>query len=977
MKLKKVLCAISLALCATTCATAAATVFAETAPPVKATALAPSDLWLETKGITVQSNVEMPDYCKSGLLQTGYAVTDVKPITEKDLQDWEKNGVKVTTETESELLYFKNVIDIDGFTSEDHLIDIMPLTSIRATSRDMAGLRIWLYDADDESNWIRINLNAVNITSTTGTYVSVTTSTGFTGGYRWGNQADLELNKKYGQCETSVGGFYNADYPQTKRNEETGKYEPIHALDSLICRPFSIRYDVAKNSVYMRATRNDNLTHILNLNDEPLMGYGKTWNGFTNNRIRLAVQAQRIENSPASYMLLNVANEGMNGTQVEDHSAPSYLEHVPNGGVPKAIVGKPYSAFDIDFYDFYDGELDYTVKVKAPGENNFTTINGTFTPSKEGEYTLRLEATDAAGNKTPVDYVVKAVPQVDMPVLSMQFDGDIADCNVGATVQLPTAIATGGSGPVAITKRIVRAADHTVIPVQGNTFTALYAGQYSVEYTARDYLGMTLQKELSFTVTGAKTPAFETELQMYKKFVSGIKVELPKPNAFDYETLPGQKLNAVTKITAYSTKDDYTEEVENFVFTPDHEKFGDKVKLVYLVTCAAYPQAEYAQKREFEVDIYEPSYIWEYFTYDTEKITVGYNTKEEGQLEQPDQYMSLTMQSDELATFISPLRAATFEFEFATVTPDAFDGIRLVLTDSFDSTQTVELIVKQKDNVQSYVYYNGKESVMNGGLGNSAYPLVLKFQNGNLCDYAGAVVFDMQDVTFTSGKIWASAGLSGVNGEAELKIRKFGSQVIRASYKNNVVESFTDRLKPEIEVLGRVKAEPEFGERVTIPTAKAYDLCSPYMEVFFTLTSPSGKKLFNNQPVAEDVSFIAEEYGTYRLQYTTVDAANRKTNLPFNIVISDTTTPTIDYIGKTEIACKAGDTLYFPNVKAYDAIDEEPTLMVFVCTTDGNLINVTDTLQYTFTKKGKYVLRYYAYDANYNVAIQDVTVTVG
>lgn len=73
---------------------------------------------------------------------------------------------------------------------------------------------------------------------------------------------------------------------------------------------------------------------------------------------------------------------------------------------------------------------------------------------------------------------------------------------------------------------------------------------------------------------------------------------------------------------------------------------------------------------------------------------------------------------------------------------------------------------------------------------------------------------------------------------------------------------------------------------------------------------------------------------------------------------------------------KAGRTCTFAEATAYDAVDATPTVIVILINDDLLYTDVTKSMSYTFTEKGEYTLRYYAYDDNYNNAYLDVTIIV-
>ena len=167
-----------------------------------------------------------------------------------------------------------------------------------------------------------------------------------------------------------------------------------------------------------------------------------------------------------------------------------------------------------------------------------------------------------------------------------------------------------------------------------------------------------------------------------------------------------------------------------------------------------------------------------------------------------------------------------------------------------------------------------------------------------------------------------------------------------------------------------------FGELVRIPYAKAYDVLSPYVEVTFSVSFPNGGNAYKDEPMSANKTFYATEYGRYVLSYRSSDAAGNVTEITYDIDVLDKKAPSISYAGKSEYRISAGKTMKILSAKAFDSVDDNPTLRIFVIDIDYNFHDVTETKEYKFTERGEYIIRYFAYDDCYNIAMIDVSVTV-
>ena len=172
-------------------------------------------------------------------------------------------------------------------------------------------------DADNEDNWFSVYLTSNAITSaatsniaSAHTWVKVNASNGLSAGYRYG-QKNIAPNQWHGMgMEVGIGGFYNV-----VRARNTGKEN-----SDMLVMPYSLRYDAEDKSVWM-VNDSHGLQCIIDLDDTTIpsaYGGGKDWAGFTNNRVKISIQIGGVAKTPASYIILNVANTGMNGNTIKD-----------------------------------------------------------------------------------------------------------------------------------------------------------------------------------------------------------------------------------------------------------------------------------------------------------------------------------------------------------------------------------------------------------------------------------------------------------------------------------------------------------------------------------------------------------------------------------------------------------------------------------------------------------------------------------
>jgi hypothetical protein len=268
---------------------------------------------------------------------------------------------------------------------------------------------------------------------------------------------------------------------------------------------------------------------------------------------------------------------------------------------------------------------------------------------------------------------------------------------------------------------------------------------------------------------------------------------------------------------------------------------------------------------------------------------------------------------------------------------------------------------------------------MTGAFGQDAQ-LVLTYANGKLTDYANDVVANFNDFKgFTSGKVWCSVTMLDASEGACLKLKKIGSHSLFANYRASQtppLQLFKDTVQPTIVLSQATPSDVKINTQVFLPTAVAYDACTPYLETTVSLLAPNGDYVYQNVDASEVHSFIADEYGIYTVTYTSKDKNNTK-NATYEISVYDLTKPVIVYYGESSYACRVGDTLTFESIEAYDAVDEKLTVCLFIIAPNGIMKTLGEDRQFKFEKTGTYTLRYYVYDSNYNFEMLDVEVKVG
>lgn len=954
------------------------------AAPEKVQVQAESSMFTPTSGWDIQYNVDVPDYMKRGK-HIDYPSSTIKDGTEDDLEDWQKNGIFLTSTSAGKAIEFSTLIDMSQMNSSTDLLTFSPYASFRG-SYDYQKLQIRFTDAADENNWVNISVEYSRFNARR-CMVKISTPDISARGLRYGGAVDREVSTSNGlsdMVEMTLSGYTYDNY-QTLSAEEARH------------RPFTLIFDPATTLWQIRG-QGGRVFNILQLNYGYNSGYGSEWQGFKSHFAKMSITLENFQSSSASVYILKVAGQPMNGAAIADTKAPSLYVDCDEDDVPQAVVGAKYNIFSYECADLHDGVLDANISVKDPDGNAVSIEDGAFTPAKVGRYTLTYSAKDAAGNEAEKSFFVFANDGLQTPLSVEVEDMAKTSFSVGETVQLPAVTkASGGAGRVTTSLEVTRVGSKDPISsIVDGRFTPTLDGTYVITYTATDYLGNKASASTKITVSLGDAPYLdESSIQKVLRLYDGVAVKLPSLPAFDYKSKLAVKQKAKYTVAAYSADGTAEEKIENNVFTPTKEKFGDSVRIEYKYYCDGYESS--AGTYSYTVPLQDkPTKVSDYFAYDENVFDVSMNASGE--------FGYIKLKTSEVGSqsfsFVNPIAMQSFWFAFSVPAREKnFSSVTVSLRDFNNALQGYDFTICEVPSsapdatTTSYVYYNGTRYAMTGTFNRlvsgeettSANPLQIRLSGNSLIGYNGKVIFtptvNVDGTPFTgfaSGRVMIKVTFNDVVGESAMTISRLGNQTFYADYDRagNLLD-FEDEIRPQIFLKSDVADTLTYGQTATVPLADAFDVLDTTVEVFVTLTSPSGKTLLNRVPANEVHTFVADEYGTYRVSYSAQDASGNRQTANYSIKLSDLQSPTITLSSSAPITAKLGSTVTLPSFSVADNLDPNPKCSVFVTCPDMSIVAV-DISKMTFTAPiaGKYKVVYYAYDESGNPAIRMVELTV-
>ena len=948
-------------------------------------------LWEETSGFTVTKNVDVPDYMKYGAFVHYSDTTKLYTVDENSqedyMEDWEKNGVQLTSSVPGKKMYYSNVVNIDSFTTSDDLLVFTPLSSKRGAP-DFTEIEFVLEDVENPENYLQITIKE-NSWYTQNIMIAVSTPNVSARGYRYGDNGEISPNGCADVVSVSFRGY----------TVEPGKHKPKDQYNDYRHRAIKLHYDVAKKLVSVTGQAGRTYP-VLDLDDGHSVGYGNAWEGFTSNRVRLSVSMNAFSASEASLLMLKAFNQSMNGETFVDAEKPVFHFDEIAKEIPYAQVGKAYPVYGCVCDDTVSGKITPNVFLTNPQGETAPLTEKSFTPNQAGLYKLTYQAQDVAGNNAEKTYPI--IAQHITPKINIDVEAETTEFTVGQKIVLPTPTVSGGSGDLSYEVSVRRVGGETIETKDGY-FIPRIAGTYHVVYKATDYLKNTATKTVSYTVESTEKPVWSASMQKLVKLFDGISVQLPQPIAYDYTSVLGNQLNAEYEIVAENSDGSYEEKIENRVFTPKKEKFGEEVTIRYTVYCKGN-QAKY-EEFSYSVPLVDvPEQVNGYFNYNENEFNAILNGKDESD------FLRFTTVEGVLGeksfSFVNPLVADGFAIAFAIPANETnFETFTIQLRDSENAEIGLDLelrdIVEGKDrNSMTYLRTGGVDYAMNGTYNTisngveagSKIPLSLQYSKGNIIDYQKKCVctptigFNGEKFEgFPSGKVYVTFVFKGITGTAGVTLTKLANQIFYADYakKTGELVPFEDVNAPQIFLEEDIPDKFSFRQTVEIPYAEAFDALSPYIQTYVTLCAPDGTYIYQNEPCVRGMRFVIEQYGNYSLTYTAKDVGKNPTDVDYTIAAKDVIAPTVVVSGRDELSCSAGRKMNIPQAVVQDNNDQSPRLFIMIMKPDYSMITLGERTaentisSYTFAQKGKYRIRYYAVDGNYNVTIVDILVNVG
>lgn len=983
-KIKKILVTALSCLCVSSIALGVQTTSGKSveAEGTQITERAMADLWECDKHSTVSTAADVPDYLYSNA-ETGFRV-DCKTSAGSTIR-------------------YKNPIDVSVLTKEQAFIKILIAPAVREV-KDFGAISIRLTDANDENNYVDIQASdnmfgrkyqSVYVTGTANSTLEGRRQSGKLSGA--GTGTEMNQNAWYG---------YPLNYSPTSQTP----YMHEKAF------PLAFYLDINSKIVYADNYRKEfdapdgigtETIYVRDLDKTADMGYGKEWAGFSGDSFYVSITAKDFVASSGTYFISEFMGMDMSQDVVVDVDAPVLRADVETSNLT-AVVGKKYPLSPATATDLVDGAIaDIQKEVIASNGTKITVGEQYFIPTEAGKHTLVYSAMDTSGNVATLEYTIDCRMAPDPIVIS--FEESLASTfNIGTEIEFPEIVLSGGNGELSSTIVVTQLSNGTRYEIEDGKFTPILVGEYEVAYIVEDYLGYVGINKEYFEVVHSNAPACSFP-NLVDIFIAGKTLKLPEMKSLDYAN--GDKSygkDAVVEIyvsTSEPLAGNYGEKLNGYVYTPTlpDDKEESTIYVTYKTFCENYE--EEALVKTYPVVVRKMKQLEDNFI--LKDVAVKYSATD---IEFSTDTDGASMQ------YVTPISSRSSEIVFTIPsTKNNFRVLKLVLVDSVNSAQKVEISIEKSSQMgKSSVYINDSEEFLMAGsffevdtsTGAKDTPFGLMFSSDGytIKDYTGSVIsgiFTFSDGSqftgFDSALVYATFTFEEVVGESAIALQMLGAQPMYANFEMDdngnlqldKIIDFEDYAEPIVVMDSTLVSNAKLHEKVTLPVIHAYDGLDPYTLCLVSIKCKpmQGKTYYIYKDLDASqggISFYADEYGEYLVEFKATDSAGNKLTRSYTIKVMDEDAPLVYMLSDVPQSIEAGKSWTMPQLRVFDELSEEK-VRVYLIDYTGTLKEITATKGadgvWTFNPitvwvRGEYTLRIAAYDSNYNYTIVNYALTV-
>ena len=857
---------------------------------------------------------------------------------------------------QSDTITFSQLIDVSDITRDDKLIDLFVSPATEGIA-DFDNLFYLFTDSANPDIYLKVRLRRYLKRSGTAYYLS------------GGNGQELK-GYEAGLNKLHVNDDYGAPFTNISFDAKKGD-EPVF-VDQCTA---SFRYDAATRATYA-VDYKGGLTMIID--QDSTQYYENLWTGFPSGKVSLSIWAENYNSASATFCITSVRGIDLSvyGGKFEENTPPVIDIDSEYETMPEAKLGGAYTIPKATAIDDYSGICDVDVSVWY----NYATSNailvdvadGAFVANRKGYYAIVYTATDRYGNQAQEVLSVHAgneIPEIQLEPLFAPVESAI----LGEWLTLPNDFAiTGGSGNKNVTITVSNGTD--VYEVEGDGFRPETIGDWTVLYTATDYVGGMGTYTYSFKTELPTQPILVDSIALPQIFISAQPYAIPEIYANDYRSGALKRELCEVEVTDATGTNTYK---AGGTFNPTVNENGDKVSVLFKVDGVTLKSFEIPTilawvREDGSTRLQEQNYFYgEGFT--TEKTGEGLKI--------------IAEQENATWTFANVLVSQGLNIALiAESGATNYDGYEMTLTDAENSENAIRIKVAKNGNKAFFnvfgsdidweIYCNLNEEKLEIGFEDNCFLV-----NGTPSKVEKTISGEAFE-GFASSKVFASVKMIDAEAGAAYKVVSING--------NPFTGKTRDQVSPNVTIFGDYGGTYALNSEYVVNAAVASDVLSPNVNFTMSVMTPSGsvaKDVNGKELRAVDPSIaytiLLSEYGQYTVMYEAAeDSTFAPRPNPYNFLVGinvvDMEAPEITFDGQFQTSAKVGDVLVIPDFTVSDNLSAVEDIIVakYVSNPYGGFIKLINGNSIKVAHAGIYEFRIIAIDAIGNVKMIQAYVTV-
>lgn len=876
-----------------------------------------------------------------------YDVGNSKSSVRYATPDRATNAGVVAKIAQGDSLVFTQYIDFTRLPDTENLVKGYVVPDV-AGANDFTELVFTFTDSADASVYFQVHYYAYDWTYNT--YVAANGQ----------NQVPVGVHQNQGVHEDDGSGLWS--YVSFKSAGQNG-------VDAPDATQLFISMNYAEKKVYTMGYPGQK-SEIVDLDDVSLMK--NVWTGFPSGKARLSVNAYNYTGATATVCFTEVYGiDDLSKNEFIDTDAPTLtVDDEYEGNMPPALKGYSYEIPAASAYDAYAYGCDVKVSVwynyGADGSVSVPVRECKFVTDRVGTYGIVYEAYDKVGNRASTVRYVVAYDTLSEAAFELPAEA-ARSAKQGEWVQIfdiDESGITGGSG-----KKTV----NTYLEINGTReavsggFRATEKGTYRVIYAVTDYVGKVTEKSYEVTVGDNDRPVLEQDYDVYPAYISGGEYAIPAYYAYVAKNGKLERELCSVQISDGNGNKICTAGDRTTVSVKNN---GDPVK--FTVTCNGVTLAVHEavgitawMKEEAGTRFHLENYlVGEGFT--TEKTPNG---------------MVLTATEDAMRfTFANALSSGHFTMRIGGL-KGAAQGATLCVKLFDAADRNAGIVLTLGGGSTAYAETEGVRYALPGSTFGENGTFEITYAEGALTVNGREVPLNGFE-GFAREKIFLAVEYAGYGDGAGLTFAGVGN----CNFNTAQTDRFAPMILPTHEAGG---VQPRGGEYVLYAPV-AYDVYSPDLEYYLTVTAPDGSFVKDENGVTLDradptVDYVVrlDDIGAYKVVYDVAEAksfVSRQNNasLTYTLIVEDEESPTILWKGDFPAELTAGEMFVLPEYEVSDNYSsaENVIVRVFVETPANQLIMLPGN-SIRMTHEGTYEIRVMAVDEAGNITsyVKHVNVT--